>query len=235
MNFLQLCQAVQQEAGIPGDPMGTTAGQKGELKRVVTWTRRAWDEIQAEKRDWTFLWKEFSVVFSPGNNTYAVALSSSPGGVGTAWPRPLVFRMSKYGITGAPIFKLGVYEPNVFQELFGHLTPMPGPPFAMTFLPDLRVRFNTVLDVFYNFSGEYQRAPQQLVSDLDVPLLPLQYHNAIMYRALRMYAEYEEASSLVPSATKNDNHWSDMLIHDCLPRAIVGQDPLVVYSYSGTH
>ena len=45
----------------------------------------------------------------------------------------------------------------------------------------------------YTINGEYYQVATPLVNDADVPILDSQYHDAIVWKALIKYGEYEAA------------------------------------------
>lgn len=227
MTYLELVQRLQQEAGVPGTAIAAVTGQTGELKRLCDWVRYAWDEIQAEKRDWFFLWNEFSVSLASGTDTYDLSAVSPFSLVSGRWTfdsESFYTEDPALGTTSRR--KCTVLEYSYFLNLLGGRTQQAGFPTCFTVLPNNKVRFNCSLDRTTTFGGEYIRAPQTLAANADIPLLPSNYHLAILYRALHKYAIYEEASGLLPFAIGLDDHWTRILCSEQLPRMAVGAPPI---------
>jgi len=68
MNLLQLCNRLISEAGISAQPMTTTAGQTGELGRVVNWIQQAWLDIQSAHTTWRWMRKSATIVTAAGQS-----------------------------------------------------------------------------------------------------------------------------------------------------------------------
>ena len=69
----------------------------------------------------------------------------------------------------------------------------------------------------YTIACECWVAPQQLVNDADVPLMPAQFHNAIVYLAMQKYAGFESAPEVDARAEKMLNPMLNRLYIDQLP------------------
>jgi hypothetical protein len=74
-------------------------------------------------------------------------------------------------------------------------------------------------DKAYVLRGQYRRSAQQLVADTDVPIIPEDYHGAIIHQALRNMAESdEEYDGLLPKALKYERI-AYALVKDQTPQA----------------
>lgn len=195
----------------------------------------AWDEIQAERRDWKFLWGEFSAVItgSSANTTYTYSLAAqapfstfSTGALYTFGAES--FWVEDAANPGAPTRRpCPVFEASYFKNLFdGRVAAAPGFPSVFTVLPDNTIRFNCPPDRNLNFGGEYMRPNQRLSGNTDLPLLPTNYHLAIVYRALRKYAGYEGAGDIMGYAVDEDEKWTRILCSEQLPRMAIGASPI---------
>jgi hypothetical protein len=68
--------------------------------------------------------------------------------------------------------------------------------------PDGSILLGPSPDKAYVLNGLYKRAAQQLTLDTDVPIIPEEFHNAIVGRALLRMVDSDEAYSvLAPKAT----------------------------------
>ena len=87
-NFLQLCQALVQEAGMSGSGPLTTVNQTGELGRVVNWVQRAYADILEKHDDWNFLRFTFNLPLTIGQSVYSPYINSSNPSYAVAYGMP---------------------------------------------------------------------------------------------------------------------------------------------------
>lgn len=179
MNYLQLCQRTVQECGISGRPM-TLANQQGELARVIEWVRQAYLMVQNE-RDWNWLWRHITAQLAAGQQDFDPA--QDWGVYALRWRRRSLM------LDGHPIAMYDYQAPN----------PVPVQtqrPSAVWLMPDRTLRFNSRLDQNRTFYGEYYSTSEVLREDDDTPSMPEQYHDAILWQAVLLYADFEEAGAL---------------------------------------
>lgn len=222
--YLQLCQQLQREAVFPGADMSSVTGQSGEYLKIVRWVERAWTEIQIEK-PWNFRWAAFSVALSSGSRVFDVrTLIGSDAADSIATTEPLVLTHPTSGLKRRiqlvdwPLFLRNWADANS-RDLEAW-------PAQCSVRPDGSLEFNQNLDVAYTLAGSYLRKPQVLAANDDEPIMPEAYHQAILYRALKKYAEFEEAGPLLQTASYNDSLWSDRMCRDLLPSVYLGHRPL---------
>jgi hypothetical protein len=73
-------------------------------------------------------------------------------------------------------------------------------PVQWSIAPDRSLVVGPKPDQAYMIRGEYQRGPQILAADSDIPIMPDQYHDAITWRACMMLAAHDEAPAAYQSA-----------------------------------
>jgi hypothetical protein len=96
LNFLQLAQKLRQEAGIAGTGPSTTAGQVGELGRVVDWINQAYIDIQEKHDDWNFLRFEFSLPLTIGQAIYPRNINGTNSSDTTSYPLSNIVDMANW-------------------------------------------------------------------------------------------------------------------------------------------
>ena len=69
----------------------------------------------------------------------------------------------------------------------------------------------------YTIDGEYFAVATYMVNDTDIPIMPPQYHMAIVYKALIWYGLYEGASEVVDRATAEFGKLINRMQFDQLP------------------
>lgn len=209
---------------VPGNDISTTVGQSGEFLKLVRWTQRAWEEIQVEQ-PWCFRWVPFSQALTASTRVFDLFGASYLNVTGAKLQTdPLVL---EHPTTGQKK-RMDFLHYRLFLDLFADAdtTTVEGWPTSVTQRPDYQIEFDNTLDEAYILTGAYISAPQELTADSDVPDMPEQYHQAILYRALKKYAEFEEAGPLYNTASYNDSMWSDRMQRDLLPVIQLGHAPL---------
>lgn len=101
----------------------------------------------------------------------------------------------------------------------------PGPPLYFTLSNDGKVEFYPPLDKTYHISFEYTRTPQTLSAHGDTPTyLPARFHNAIAWRAVMYWAEYEGNGQQYNRAKARYTKFETEMIRDLLPPVKVSYD-----------
>ena len=178
MNRLELCKMTRQLAGIPGTGPTTTIGQTGESKRVVDWVDMAWAEIQRIGK-WDFLWEAATVVVTAGTNTTTGTI-----------PAHRYEKDSVYDAFGAPL----TYCPWVeFRQSYPLALIAAGTPGIWTIRPDLAFAVDSKPTANTTYTVERYKNPVAMTADADTPAIPTEHHMAIVYKALLLYANFEEA------------------------------------------
>ena len=197
--YLELAQKLRSEAGIAGSGPSSVTFQTGELKRLVDWVASAWNDIQIAKPNWLWMQGEYTFTTTIGKRTY----TSVEAGIAT--------RFSHWNVRSV---RLGLTPPNDEQTL-SHLTydeyrdiyltgPQPlSRPVVVTVTPNQSLGLGYAPNDVYTVIGEYQKAPQKLLTDSDTPEMPEQFHDAILYAALMKYARYMAAGEIYQDAQMN--------------------------------
>jgi hypothetical protein len=207
MNYLQLSQRLAQEVGVSG-ALTATVGQVGSLLRIVTWINQAWYELQTKHDDWS--WMKSSYLLGGGVSFATVAGQASyPLGTGVGTVGVTAANFGKWVedsfrnyATAASYTNEIFMDPITFESwrnsyMYGAMRNVKTRPVAAAIGPDKSVCVGPPSDGSWTVTGDYFIAPSQMAADIDVPTgLPLQYHMAIVYLAMQMYAGYESASEV---------------------------------------
>lgn len=224
MTYLDLCKLLQQRTGTGGSDLAAVTGLTGAQRRLVTYVAEAWKDIQVARRDWTFRFNTFSVTLTAGAQSYDMDAAIGAGLAQTVQPR--VLTIEKSGDTSTRK-RLSLLDYSYFEDLFGDKVASSGRPSYVTVEPqNRRVKFDTLLDVNCVFKGTYEKAVQTLAATTDTPTIDAQYHDAIFYKALMKWAEFEEADSVYITARNSYDEWMQRMVNDLTPKVLVGADAL---------
>lgn len=187
--FLELCQDLARECGMPATMPSTTTGQTGEALRFVEWIQRANLDIQGMYSNWKFLWTEHSFSTVSGTRDYT---SSAPSGQTTPsdlgeWDR------KRFYIGTDPLTCYEYEEWDVEQTASGK-------PWAVIVMPNNDLRLYPNPDAVYSITADYYKTPQSLSGNSDTGTIPAKFHDLIVYFAITKYAYFEAAREVLEYA-----------------------------------
>jgi hypothetical protein len=198
--FLQLCQRVAQESGTvsSGTSPSTVVAQTGRLGKIVNWTNTAWTDIQLDRSEWRWMRKELEEDLVASTQRYSASDLSV-----TSFQKWLVTgdynedRWSLYvtadGVeTEGPIHFLA-WDDFYTTQLRG-TPPSEGRPRYFSIDDSEKLVFSPVPDVAYTLRGLYRKGVQTLAVDADTPEMPAAYHMLIVWEALKLLGNFDEAS-----------------------------------------
>lgn len=190
--FLNLCKSLAQECSIAGSPTSVES-QTGELKQVVDWIVQSYIEIQ-NRGQWRWLKREFQLSTVAGTDRYAFSSATDAGNPidrFTAWyvhdlEDPARIYKTSDGVGGETY--LHWLELEWFRGIHKIGTQNNQRPLHVTVDNQDNLLLGPKPDDVYTVTGWYWRGPQVLAEDGEVPEMPLQYHQLIVYHAMEHYA-----------------------------------------------
>ena len=178
--FLELVEDLHRESGASGAVPNSIGSQFGEQLRLVRWVKRANDLVQNLYHNWKFLYKAFEQSTAQNISVLAKPLDHQYWDADT-------FRVD------GELVEVVEYDDVKLDTV----DTSSGMPYRITIMPDSSLRFEPVPDRTYTVTADYYRRPVALVNNNDVSLIPPQYHDAILGRALMLYASYEAAPEIM--------------------------------------
>ena len=230
MTYLSLCADAQQECDITGTEISAVTNQVGELKRIVKWVRDAWTELQGRHENWRWMRSTFTVntVASTDAYAYTACTDSRLSATISRFKRWLI-----YDEGGRSNFKIYLSSAGVgterwlsymdwasFRSIYKVGTQNNGPPAHYTIDPQNRFILGPNPDAIYVVTGEYQMSAQVLSANDDVPEMPADYHQLIVYMAMRKYAGFESAPDVLSRAVTEGNRLLRQLEINQLPEVL---------------
>lgn len=207
MDFISLCRRVRQEAGISGDGPAGVTNQTGELRRIVDWVREAYDEIQMAHNDWLWLRGQFTLLTEDGKRSYAHGdaidvQTAQPIARFSRWlvddaEDPSKIYLQAAGVGGQ--FWLTYFPWEHFNTIYsiGVQQTTTSMPAHIAVSPDRKLHLGPTPNDVYVVTGDYQRSPQYLSADGDIPEMPSEFHRLIVYGALERYGLFESAPEVL--------------------------------------
>jgi hypothetical protein len=225
--FLELCGKVARESGAVGSAPASVADQTGRQGKVVEWVRQAWEQIQTDQPDWLFLRGDFDGALAIGVMEYAPATFGIDDF--TRWlPDTDTYQPMSYYASGdqANEKQLSYIPYERWRSSFNRGVHDPLAPVYWSFAPNRDFLVGPKPDAAYVIRGEYQRGAQTLEQNDDEPIMPTQYHDAIVWRACMMLAEHDEADSAFVKAGRKYAAILLNMSRDLLPPIEVGGNAL---------
>jgi hypothetical protein len=240
--FLSLVNKALVECGSALPALSTVANPAaGEASRMVNWVNDAWNEIQMEQYEWNWArtWLQFTTITNQQQYTPSSIFATATVYEGTAslpagsalstfqlqqWVRRS-FRCfpTAQGVNGEQILNFMPWDD--FRNIYMYATQMSTytRPVIASVGPDKSLWFGPIPDVTgYTITAEAWLSPQVLTLDTDVPLMPPQYHMAIVYKMMLKYAGFESAPEVAARGEKELDDMMDRIYTDQLPPMMSG-------------
>ena len=187
--YIQLCQDMAREVGIPGTGPSTVTPTAEDEADVVRYIKDANTDICSMWFNWDFLWGEHSTTTVVSTSTI-----TSPSDL-AQWNIDSVV----YDPTSAnwqPLVYVGWRE---YREDYKYGTVDTGVPEFFSVKP------NNVIDLYptpnsaTTLTAEYWKAPTTLSATTDTPVIPARFQRIIICRAKIYYAEQNDAPEVMGS------------------------------------
>lgn len=162
MNYLRIMQLTDMACGLQGD-IDTVNNLKDIQVNIAEFVNLAYYDVQVMRDDWKFMQRTLVTSVSQIDPT---VLNASVGKWGKVYYSNREVRFVPYD-----------------EYLTSDWTVTSGPPKMYTIVPETnQVVFNN-LDNFYAIKARYVTVPDVLEADSDVPILPIRFHNILVYKA----------------------------------------------------
>lgn len=202
-------------AGTASTP-STVLNQVGQLKKIVTWTNAAWRELQLMHDDWLWKRKDFTLTLSASDNDYSAA-DASVTDLGEWDLETFRIYLTSAGVSDETF--LSRMEYDIWRNVWAIGSQTPTRPNVVAQKPDLHLGFGPVPDATYTVTGQYLQATQSMAVDADEPDgLPEEFHEIIVYIALRKYAADEGAPEVWANAKSEYRRMLHALERKQLPK-----------------
>lgn len=198
MTYLELCQKFRRTSGISGSGPSAVTGQTGIYELITDWIADADQLIQEQWFNWGFMWgtTTFNTVASDRDYTLADLSLSTGSNALNNWD-DTSFVVSP---TTDSYQRLKKLEYKDYRGIYKLGTVPTGKPTHVVIQPDQSIVLYPTPDAVYSVTADYHKKPTRLEANSDTSPIPSQYHDAIIYRAKLMYAEYEDAPEVYQSA-----------------------------------
>lgn len=217
MKFIDIVKRTGREAGIEID-IASTVSAVGMSRKIVDWCADSWSEIQTMKH-WLFM--KATATFTLPLAINDVTLSALPITNLKQWAMPYLYASDVNGT-----YRIELVEYTDFRARTIGVTLVSQRPSICAMAPGYRLVFNTPPLLSTTITGDYWATAQTLVNDDDEPNMSEDWHMAIVYKALRAYAEHEESPELQRRARRMFLNIFNEMCKVELPAFGMGANPL---------
>lgn len=218
MDFISLVNEVARESGTMGSQrLSSVVGASGRWVKIIAWTRQAWEMVQRERPDWTFREREFSHALVIDQARYAAAADLGITDFG-GWLPPssdyTQFTIYDPAIGRGDETPIHLITWRIWKENYDRGIVDSTRPQHISIDPDRKLCFGPEPDKAYILRGSYKRAIQSLAADADTPFIDPDYHAVIVWRALMMLGDDDEAPFEVGSSTAQYRAVSSAMVRE---------------------
>lgn len=218
MTFLELVQRTARESGIEGT-IASCQNQVGMYAKLVYWVADAWSELQGDK-PWLFMRTQGSFSLAVGRTDYSISDDFSITNL-KEWATPKLYATDASGS-----YTIKILDYDEFRTMTLGQTVNAQRPSYCAVAPSYRMVFDAAPTEVATVVNDYWQTAQVLTNDKDEPNMNEDYHLAIVWKALRDYAEHEESPEMQRRARRKFmNLYQKMCITE-LPSFSIGAHPL---------
>ena len=217
--FLELCEDVARESGGTARAPTSVIGQTGRQQKIIEWVKTAWNLIQNLQSNWSFLRDEHTGTLVANSQSYSGASFSTTrfgefmGDYGSY--QPVTLYDTTIGRSDESALRLISYE--VWKRRWDIGVHDATRPTEYTIGPDQELKFGAKPDKAYQIRFEYRKTPQALALNTDEPDMPLRFHDIIVWRAIMLMADHDEALNAMTIANGKYLELKASMERDLLP------------------
>lgn len=193
MNRIDIVNEVALRAGYGQSFVANTAAPTNhEEEQMVLYVDRAYQEIQDLHWNWMFLWDEFSA-----STVASTATITKPATLKQVDKNDFSIFLTSAGSDTKQ--RLRYRDWGAFR--WAHrIDTAEGYPNEVTIRPDGDLQFHPIPDGVYTVEFGGWTLADTMTADADVPLIPADYQQIIVEKALTLYAADDEAGAVYQSA-----------------------------------
>lgn len=210
MNFLQLCQRVASESGIASTGVTSVDNQAGILAKIVSWVKQSDIDIQLEREDWDFLYRNAIGQLQVGMNIYL------PGDLGMSdlsWVKGVI-------VNGRAV-TLDSWDAYTLQVRYqGKVNDTAETPSLITVSPENKIIVYPTPTQAVELDIDYYSSPVEMTTSTSESIIPSAYREMIVQRALMYFAENQEDTLRYNQADLRYKQWLKRLTSAQKPKTV---------------
>jgi len=220
--FLELVNKVRREVDASGAALAAVTATNAENSRIIGWVQDAWREIQLLHTDWDFMRLDFTANLVNNQGDYTAAAAPFSLASFRNWKKDS-FRIHTTGNRDdEAILYFSEYDWFRNTYRFAGMATQQGRPDRFTVAPNRSLQFGLIPTAGWTVRGEYFRNVQELTAAGDIPIMPVEYHDLIFFRAMMIDGEWEWSPEQQQRALRGIRRLTSELEGDQLPKIYAG-------------
>ena len=205
--YLELCQDMSREVGIPGTGPSTVTPTPEDEADVVRYIKDANTDICSMWFNWDFLWAEHSTTTVASTSTITSPTDLAQWNIDSVVYSPTSENWQ-------PLTYVGWKQ---YREDYKYGTVDTGTPEFFSVKPDNVIDMYPTPDAATTLTAEYWKTPTTLSVATDTPVIPTRFQRIIICRGKMYYSEQNDAPEVLASALAEFNDLLGKLEADQLP------------------
>lgn len=206
MNFLALLQRTKRKCRVTGAIPTSVMGQNEEFARLADFVNEAWMNLQLNRADWRWMRASMSFPVVLGQSTYTLAQIQSTGtGLSNFgnWDVS-TFRNYDTNIGTDSEIEIGFIPYDWWRDTYqiNSMRRTNSRPVQFTVTPTHGIALGPNPIAGYTISGDYHKVASEMSANTDTPLLPTQFHMALVYGAMMSYGVSESKPEIYDEGEK---------------------------------
>ena len=195
--FLELAQETRALSGVGGTGPTDVPTATGIEGRIVNYLKNAWIDIQMHPKKWKWMWGRY--------------LAPAPGGS----PLQTIADTREYPLTGVDRVRVNSFRSYLtttgvsdrqkmiwlswrkFDQAHGTVDELANRPICVTRDPSGQLVLYPKANDIYSIEFEYFKTAQILAVNGDIPEMPTDFHQLIVYEALKRFGKAEDAPEII--------------------------------------
>ncbi len=190
MNALDILQKVFRQAGGPGNNPASILSPTGFTRDCMDWVTTSWRWVQALRQDWWWKWVESTETLTIGQSQYNLSADFHITDARYVKIDDVVIWDSEVGESDQ--VTLGVREVADWRRKWDFQSHDNQRPTEVAILEDGKLGIGGKADKAYSLRLRYYQQNADFASNTDIPGIPEEYHELIVYRALQLWAGSEQ-------------------------------------------
>jgi len=224
MNFLNIAQTVRSLAGIQGTGPISVTDVQGIEAVLVQFVKDANIDLQNFRDDFTFMERSSTFTTIIDEDTYSASILVSAGSPGIK-----KYKTGSFILTDSSGKRsvLKHYEfPDEMERDYLNDTST-GIPRYIGVNSDMSLLLKPTPDAVYTVEFKYYREPQILSLNTDIPIIPVSFHQLIVYKALEKVAIYLSQPEIYRGYGVEVARLLGALMRDSIPKKRIQTRPMV--------
>jgi len=205
--YIELCQDMAREVGIPGTGPSTVTPTAEDESDVVRYIRDANTDICSMWFNWDFLWAQHS-----GTTVASTSTITSPTDLAQWNIDSVVYAPTTEN--WQPLTYVGWKQ---YRDDYKYGTIDTGTPEFFSVKPDNVIDMYPTPNAATTITAEYWQTPTALSASDDTPVIPTRFQRIIICRGKMYYSEQNDAPEVLSSAMAEFNDILNKLEADQLP------------------